>query len=138
MGALFYNGNEVRKLINSKFQDDKNFLVVSKHNNTKKSIIKLLLSNLYYTIDNNRTFVLYFSPDGVYSTEISNSIKENFDFIDWKSIQSFELIDNLNKPLIKILSNGKMNEYEVPFVGKIFDTNKDNINELKMNNWYRD
>ena len=135
MGLLFNDTNEIKTKVKENFGDNKNFLVAMKHNDAKTGIAKLLASNLLYTMDSARTFILYFSPKGIYEKEISNSSKGNFTLLPANEIEDFEIEEKSNKTIIKILHLGKKMSYEIPYKGKICTTNEENLQILKANNW---
>ena len=135
MGLLFNDTNEIKAKVEENFGDNKNFLVAMKHNDTKTGIAKLLSSNLLYTMDSARTFILYFSPKGIYEKEISNSSKGNFTLLPANEIEDFEIEEKSNKSIINLLHLGKKISYEIPYKGKIFTDNEENLQILKANNW---
>lgn len=135
MGLLFNDTNEIKTKVKENFGDNKNFLVAMKHNDTKTGIAKLLASNLLYTMDSARTFILYFSPKGIYEKEISNSSKGNFTLLPANEIEDFEIEEKSNKTIINLLHLGKKISYEIPYKGKIFIDNEKNLQILKANNW---
>lgn len=136
MGLLFNTSDDMDKKVREKFGDDKSYLIVFKHNSPAKGLGKLLLSSVYYILDSNRTFVLYFDPKGVYESEISNSDKKDFLFMAWNEIEDFELVEG-NKKILKINHLGKLYQYEVELDGKLFKNNYKNLRDLIENNWYR-
>ena len=135
MGLLFNDTNEIKAKVEENFNDNKNFLVAMKHNDAKTGIAKLLASNLLYTMDSARTFILYFSPKGIYEKEISNSSKGNFTLLPANEIEDFEIEEKSNKTIINLLHLGKKISYEIPYKGKIFIDNEKNLQILKANNW---
>lgn len=135
MGLLFNDTNEIKEKVKNNFGDDKNYLVTIKHNDAKSGFAKLITSNLFYTLDSSRTFILYFSPKGIYEKEISNSSKGNFSLIPSNEIEDFELLEKSKKSIINFLHLGKKVSYEIPYEGKIFVDNKENIDILKENDW---
>ena len=135
MGLLFNDKNEIKAKVEENFNDNKNFLVAMKHNDTKTGLGKLVLSNVLYTMDSARTFILYFSPKGIYEKEISNSSKGNFTLLPANEIEDFEIEEKSDKTIIKLLHLGKKMSYEIPYKGKIFTTNEENLQILKANNW---
>ena len=135
MGLLFNDTNEIKTKVKENFDDNKNFLVAMKHNDTKTGLGKLVVSNLLYTMDSARTFILYFSPKGIYEKEISNSSKGNFTLLPANEIEGFEIEEKSNKTIIKLLHLGKKISYEIPYKGKIFMDNEENLQILKANNW---
>lgn len=136
MGLLFNTSDDMDKKVREKFGDDKSYLIVFKHNSPAKGLGKLLLSSVYYILDSNRTFVLYFDPKGVYESEISNSDKKDFLFMAWNEIEDFELVEG-NKKILKINHLVKLYQYEVELDGKLFKNNYKNLKDLIENNWYR-
>lgn len=135
MALLFNDRNEIKDKIKNNFSDDKNYLVAIKHNDAKSGLIKLIASKFYYVLDSSRTFILYFSPKGIYEKEISNSSKGNFSLIPSNEIEDFELLEKSKKSIINFLHLGKKVSYEIPYEGKIFVDNKENIDILKENDW---
>lgn len=135
MGLLFNDTNEIKTKVKENFDDNKNFLVAMKHNDTKTGLGKLVVSNLLYTMDSARTFILYFSPKGIYEKEISNSSKGNFTLLPANEIEDFEIEEKSNKTIINFLHLGKKISYEIPYEGKIFMDNEANFQILKANNW---
>lgn len=135
MGLLFNDTNEIKAKVEENFNDNKNFLVAMKHNDTKTGLAKLVLSNVLYIMDSARTFILYFSPKGIYEKEISNSSKGNFTLLPTNEIEGFDIEEKSNKTIIKLLHLGKKLSYEIPYKGQIFTTNEENLQTLKANNW---
>ncbi len=135
MGILFNDSKEIDKKVEEIFGDTFNYLLAIKHNDVKKGLAKLLVSNLFYTLDSNRTFILFFDEKGVHEKEISNSTKENFLVMPWNEIESFDIKEKSNKALIELNHLGKKMAYEIPFTGKIFTKNEENIENLKSKNW---
>lgn len=136
MGLLFNTSEDLDKKVREKFGNDKAYLVVFKHNSPAKGLGKLLLSNVYYVFDSNRTFLLYFGPKGVYESEIYNTDKKDFVFMAWNEIEDFELVEG-NKKILKINHLGKIYQYQVELNGKLFKNNYKNLTELMENNWNR-
>lgn len=135
MGLLFNDTNDIKAKVEDNFNDNKNFLVAMKHNDTKTGLGKLVVSNLLYTMDSARTFILYLSPKGIYEKEISNSSKGNFTLLPANEIEDFEIEEKSNKTIINFLHLGKKISYEIPYEGKIFMDNEANFQILKANNW---
>ena len=135
MGLLFNDTNDIKAKIEENFNDNKNFLVAMKHNDTKTGLAKFMLSSLLYIMDSTRTFILYFSPKGIYEKEISNSSKGNFTLLPANEIEDFEIEEKSNKTIINFRHLGKKISYEIPYKGKIFTTNEENLQILKANNW---
>lgn len=60
MGLIFNNSNEIEEKVKSILGNTKDYLIVLKHNDLKKGLAKLLASNLLYTFDSNRSFLIFF------------------------------------------------------------------------------
>lgn len=136
MGLLFNDNNEINEKIKNEFVNLDNHLLAIKHNGIKKGLAKLLIiGGLYYTLDSNRTFILYFSNKGIHEEEISNSLKRDFLFMPWNEISSFDVEVKNNKAIIELVHIGKRIGYEIPFNGKIFGTNKANFKKLEDKDW---
>lgn len=137
MGLLFNDKKEFSEKVEKIFGDKDNYLVAFKANDLKTGLGKLILSNIYYTFDSSRTFILYFSPKGLYESEISNSTKRDFYLMPWNEIEEFEIDEKNNKAIIILRHLGKKVMYEVDFKGKIFDGNEDRFIDLKTKDWNR-
>ena len=137
MGLLFNDKKEFSEKVEKIFGDKDNYLVAFKANDLKTGLGKLILSNIYYTFDSSRTFILYFSPKGLYESEISNSTKRNFYLMPWNEIEEFEVEDKNNKVIISLRHLGKKVMYEVDFKGKIFEGNEERFIDLKSKDWNR-
>lgn len=136
MGLLFNDNNEINEKIKNEFGNLDNHLIAIKHNGIMKGLAKLLIiGGLYYTLDSNRTFILYFSNKGIHEEEISNSVKGDFLLMPWNEISSFDIKVKNNKAIIELVHIGKRIGYEIPFNGKIFGTNKDNLKKLEEKDW---
>ena len=136
MGLLFNDNNEINEKIKNEFGNLDNHLLAIKHNGIKNGLAKLLIiGGLYYTLDSNRTFILYFSNKGIHEEEISNSLKRDFLFMPWNEISSFDVEVRNNKAIIELVHIGKRMGYEIPFNGKIFGTNKANFKKLEDKDW---
>lgn len=136
MGILFNSQNEIRDAVYEEFNNTENYLVAIKHDDVVKNLLKLLASNLFYTIDSNRTFVINFNEDGIYEKENSNSTKRDFLLMPWSEIEDFGIIEKNNKVFIEFKHIGKDTGYEIPFNGKIFKDNGENIKKLKSKDFY--
>lgn len=137
MGLLFNDKKEFSDKVEKIFGDRDNYLVAFKANDLKTGLVKLILSNIYYTFDSSRTFILYFSPKGLYESEISNSTKRDFLLMPWNEIEDFEVDEKNNKAIISLRHLGKKVMYEVDFKGKIFEGNQERFMELKSKHWNR-
>ena len=137
MGLLFNSKDEFGNKVEKIFGDRDNYLVAFKANDLKTGLGKLILSNLYNTMDSSRTFILYFSPKGLYESEISNSTKRDFYLMPWNEIEEFEVEEKNNKAIISLRHLGKKIMYEVDFMGKIFEGNEERFMELKSKDWNR-
>ncbi len=131
MGLLFNSKEDVKKDVEARFGQGKNFLLAIKHNGPLKSGIELLVSNVLYTYDNNRTFILVFDAKGIYEKEISNSNKTNFYLMPESEIQNFQIDKKPNKAYIHFEHLGKKVSYEIPFKGKIFKKNEKNFLQVQ-------
>lgn len=137
MGLLFNDKKEFSDKVEKIFGDRDKYLMVFKTNDIKTGLGKLILSNIYYAMDSSRTFILYFSPKGLYESEISNSTKRDFYLMPWNEIEEFEVEEKNNKAIISLRHLGKKVMYEVDFKGKIFEGNEDRFKELKSKDWNR-
>lgn len=131
MGLLFNDNNEINDKIKNEFGNLDNHLLAIKHNDLKTGFAKLIASNIFHTLDSNRTFILYFSNKGIHEEEISNSVKRDFLFMPWHEISSFDIEVKSKKAIIELVHLGKRLGYEIPFNGTIFGTNKDNFKKLE-------
>lgn len=137
MGLLMNSREEIKESVVSRFGQEKNYLVAFKHNSPGKSVLKLLLSKLYYIFDNSRTFILVFDNKGIYEKEISNSTKTDFYLYPESEIENFEINNRTNKSIISFDHLGKKISFEIPMTGKIFKSNKENLEALVTDNWDR-
>ena len=137
MGLLMNSREEIKESVISRFGQEKNYLVAFKYNSPGKSILKLLISKLYYIFDNSRTFILVFNNKGIYEKEISNSTKTDFYLFPESEIENFEINNKTNKSIISFDHLGKEISYEIPMTGKIFKGNKENLEALVKDNWKR-
>ena len=137
MSLLFNDKKEFSEKVEKFFGDRENYLLAFKANDVKTGLGKLILSNVYYTFDSSRTFILYFSPKGLYESEISNSTKRDFYLMPWNEIEEFEVEEKKNKAIISLRHLGKKVMYEVDFKGKIFEGNEDRFIGLKSKDWNR-
>lgn len=137
MGLLFNDKKEFSDKVEKIFGDRDKYLMVFKTNDIKTGLGKLILSNIYYAMDSSRTFIIYFSPKGLYESEISNSTKRDFYLMPWNEIEEFEVEEKNNKAIISLRHLGKKVMYEVDFKGKIFEGNEDRFKELKSKDWNR-
>lgn len=137
MGLLFNDKKEFSEKVEKIFGDRENYLVAFKANDLKTGLGKLILSNVYYTFDSSRTFILYFSAKGLYESEISNSTKRDFYLMPWNEIEEFEVEEKKNKAIISLKHLGKKVMYEVDFKGKIFEGNEERFIGLKAKDWNR-
>lgn len=53
----------------------------------------------------------------------------------WNEISSFEIKVKKNKAIIELVHIEKRVGYEIPFNGKFFGTNKDNLEKLEEKDW---
>lgn len=137
MGFLFNNVDDFRYKIKDKFGNTDSYLFAIRNNSASKGILKLFISNLYNSLDSSRTFLLNFNEKGIYENEISNSDKNNFIFMPWNEIESFEIDKKSKKNFINLIHLGKKISYEISFNGKMCEDNLDNFKNLKENNWHR-
>lgn len=115
MGLLFNSNEEIGEKVYKDFKDKENYLLAFKHNEVKTGLWKLLASNLWYTFDSSRTFILYFSSKGIYEEEISNSVNRDFLLMPWHEIESFSLDQKKSKAIINLIHIGKKSCLRDPF-----------------------
>ena len=137
MGILFNDLDEFREKIRENFSKTDSYLFAIKHNSKAKGFLKLMVSNLYNTMDSSRTFLLNFTEKGIYEKEISNSTRGDFILMPWDEINSFEIDEKSNKAFINFSHLGKKISYEISFKGKMCEDNVENFKNLKENNWHR-
>lgn len=137
MGFLFNEKEEVEEKVKRKFGDLNNHLVTLKHNDFKSSLLKLTISNIFYIVDNNRSFILYFSNEGIHEKEISNTMKGDFILMPWNEISSIDVKIKSRGAIIELVHLGKKLGYEVPFSRNIYRNNKNNLDNLQNKNWNR-
>ncbi|WP_300410972.1 histidine kinase [Lagierella sp.] len=135
MGILFNDSKEISKKVEEIFGDTSNYLIAIKHNDVKKGLAKLLISNLFYTLDSNRTYILFFDEKGVHEKEISNTTSGSFVMMPWHEIESFDIKEKNDKVILELSHLGKRMGYEIPFTGRLFNDNKENFINLKSNNF---
>lgn len=136
MGLFTNNMEEIDKKVKKAFGDEGHYLVVFKHNTKAKSLGKLLLSTAYSVFDNSRTFILYFDSRGIYESEVSNNLGKDFIFMPWHEIEDIDL-DEGRKTILKINHLGKNMAYEIPFDGRIFVNNDENLAKLKVDDFMK-
>ncbi|MDD7463235.1 MAG: histidine kinase [Anaerococcus sp.] len=137
MGLIFNNENEIRDKVEGTFGTSDSYLVAIKHNDTKTGLAKLLASNLAYVLDSNRTFIINFDAKGIHEKEMSSTIKGDFLLMPWNEIEAIDVDIKNKKAIIELIHIGKKLAYEIPFDGKIFKDNKENLLHLKENKWHR-
>ena len=135
MNLLFNDKDDLKKDVDRKFGEGKNYLIAMKHNSPEKSGLKLLLSNLYYTYDNNRTPDPVFDPRGIYEKEISNTDKADFYLMPEGEIENYAVEKKGKKARIHFDHLGKQVSYEIPFTGRLFEENEKNFDQLTRENW---
>lgn len=137
MGLIFNDSEKIEEKVKDIFGNTHDYLIILKHNDAKKGLAKLLASNLLYTFDSNRTFLIFFDEKGINKKEISNSLKGNFVLMPWHEIEDFELSEKSNKAILFFSHLGKKIAYEVSFSGKFFKNNRENLDNLKNKDWRR-
>lgn len=137
MGFLFNDVNEFREKIRENFSKTDSYLFAIKHNSPTKVFLKLMVSNLYNTMDFSRTFLLNFNEKGIFEKEVSNSTKGDFILMPWDEINSFEIDERSNKAFINFSHLGKKISYEIFFKGKMNVDNRKNFENLKEKSWHR-
>ncbi|KIS05199.1 hypothetical protein AT54_01107 [Streptococcus equi subsp. zooepidemicus Sz12is] len=95
----------------------------------------MLLGNLAYATDSNRTFLLYFSHEGIHVSETSFSDKKQFVLIPWDDVHDFHYEDKGNKVILSFDYLGKKRGYSIDFNGKIMEYNRENARVLIERNW---
>lgn len=107
MGLLFNDKDDLKREVEEKFGNGKNYLIAFKHNSPVKKGLKLIMSNLYNTYDSNRTFILVFDNKGIYEKEISNSDKDNFYLMPENEVEDFNVDKKSRKAYITFKHVGK-------------------------------
>lgn len=137
MGLLTNELGDIRKKVQEVFGAGDNYLVVFKHNGVEKNLFKLIVSSVWYVMDNSRTFILYVDQKGIHEKEMTNSLKGNFLLMPWHEIEDFQVQSNRGKAILCFTHLGKEMAYEVPFSGKPFKDNWQNFNHLEGKDWHR-
>lgn len=137
MGLFTQDINEIRNKVENVFHDTKNYVVGLQHRSGLKQIVILLLSNLIYAIDNNRSFLLYFDNQGIYEAETSFKDKSQFLLMPWHEITDFMYEDKGNKVILSYSHLGEKRGYVIDFGGKIMKDNRENTMLLINKDWNR-
>lgn len=138
MSMFFTKSSEVEQFVQENFGKSDNYLVAIKSNGFVKGLLKLLLNNLYYTLDSSRSFVLYFDDKGVHEKEISLTDNASFLFIPWREVTDFNVRDKEGKAFIDINHLGKTYSYEIGFNDKLLKGNRGRFIQLCAHNFYRE
>ena len=136
MGLLFNNLDDIREKVSEEFGNIDNYLIAIKHNDVKSGIAKLIVSNLLYVLDSNRTFIIFFDEKGIHEKEMSHSIKGDFSLIPWHEIENFQVTEKSNKAIIELSHLNKKVGYEISFKGKLFNDNNKNFEHLTAKEWH--
>ncbi|HEL0291694.1 TPA: histidine kinase [Streptococcus equi subsp. zooepidemicus] len=105
------------------------------HRSVLKQLGVMLLGNLAYATDSNRTFLLYFNHEGIHVSETSFSDKKQFVLIPWNDVKDFHYEDKGNKVILSFHHSGKNKGYTIDFNGKIMEDNRENTRLLIERNW---
>lgn len=137
MGLFINHTDEIQEKVRENFGESDDYLVGMKYNGWKKGLAELIASSLVYVMDSSRTFLLYFSPKGIYEKEMSHSLKGEFILIPWEEIEEFHVKEKRNKECIEFLHLGKRVGYEINYGGAINRGNEERMRALKAKNWNR-
>ncbi|MGY3725057.1 hypothetical protein SAMN05421767_12121 [Granulicatella balaenopterae] len=136
MGLFFNSGNEVQDKIIKEFGKSEGYLVAEKYNKPANSLIKFLLYQTGWILDQCRQFILYFNEKGVYVNEISNSLNGTFRLMPWSEIEKFIVEDKGNKARISIIHLDKEFNYEIFYKKTNYlKGNRERFMTLKNNNF---
>lgn len=137
MGNYFIKQEDMRADIKKEFGDINSYLFVQNYNREKKSLLGMIYAGGLYALENARKFLIYFTKEGIYGKEISNSIFGDYELISWDEVTSFEIVDKGRNKLILITFNGIDKGFKVLLTNKHFDDNVKNFKRLVENNFYR-
>lgn len=137
MGKIFTTHEEVAQMVREEFGDTQNYLVALKHNNWKKSLLKLLISNIYAAVDSARQYILVFDEQGIHEKEMSFSDHADFVLIPWHEIQEFDIHPKGKKTIIEVNHLGKIYAYEVEDNEHLLKGNDERLEHLQANDFYR-
>ncbi|MBF6625527.1 histidine kinase [Tuanshanicoccus lijuaniae] len=138
MGMMFNQSEEIQQKVEAIFGNTDNFLITFKHNDAKSSLIKLLISNVFYTWDSSRSFILYFDTKGIHEKEISHTQAGNFLLMPWHEINAFNVRQKSHNAVIEFTHLDKKLAYEVPFEGKLCQDNAENFTRLQSSQWHQE
>lgn len=129
---------DVRELVRANFGESKDYIIVMKRNNPVKNLLKLLFSNLYYVIDNNRCFVLVFTERGIFEKEISFSVNGEFTLLPWHEVREFRAEKKLNSMLLHVQHLDQVIEYRMLYAeGRLMAGNMERARQLEKAGWHR-
>lgn len=137
MGLFIQNTKEIREKVEKVFHDTSNYVVALQHRSALKQFGSLLLSNVLYATDSNRTFLLYFDNQGIYEAETSFSDKSQFLFMPWHEITDFSYQDKGGHILLTYTHLGQKRGYQIDFNGAIMKDNRENTLSLIQKDWNR-
>ncbi|MCO5475194.1 histidine kinase [Enterococcus gallinarum] len=135
MGLFTQTIDEIREKVASVFHDTDNYVVAMQHRSALKQLGVMLLGNLAYATDSNRTFLLYFTHEGIHEAETSFSDKKQFALMPWTDVNDFHYEDKGNKVILSFDYLGKKRGYAIDFNGKIMEDNRENVRVLMEKNW---
>lgn len=131
MGKFTYNIKDIRKDVKNRFKKTQYYLVAFKNNGALENIKNLLISNLYASIKENKTFIIYFSKKGIYEKEISSSLKGKYKEMKWDDIGDIRLRKEKKKAILEIEYKDTKINYEIDYKGRIVRDNKENLENIE-------
>lgn len=131
MGKFTYNIKDIRKDVKNRFKKTDYYLVAFKNNGALENIKNLLISNLYQSLEKNKSFIIYFSKKGIYEKEISSSLKGKYKERKWEDIGDIKLRKEKRKANLEIGYKDTKINYEIDFKGKIVRDNKENLKNIE-------
>lgn len=135
---MTYDLDQIKDKLKEKFGENDDFLLAYERGDFKKGLSKLITTNILSKRDESDLYILYFDNDGIYISNISESLEDEFVVINWNKINFVNLIEKKKLAFLEISDMEEIFDFEILYEGEIFSENKKNLKKLKSNNWNKD
>lgn len=135
---MTYDLYQIKEKLKEEFGENDNFLLAYKGVDFKNGLSKLITTNILSMRDESDLYILHFDDLGIYISNITESLEDEFRIINWNKINFINLIEKKKLAFLEISDLEETFDFEVLYEDDIFSENKKNLKKLKRNNWNKD
>lgn len=133
-----YSLAQIKEDIKERFGENDSYLLALKQEGFKRGLAKIVSTNLLINREKSDLYILFFDEKGIYRKNITEKLDDDYKFFEWNKIDFVNLVEKNISAVLEISRMGEIFGFEIMYEGELFAENKENLKNLKANNWNKD